>query len=144
MAPGAAVEFKRKLDRNGKAAAWDVTVAGASASTMPCFSMSQPFASLLLNGIKTVETRNTDIFGPFAGLRTLIIRFHGVWACAPCMHTARGISVRLLTHAILDACRSARPSACRQVQQSSSRNDTLPYRTQPCAKTCNQIRSDVQ
>ena len=75
MAPGAAVEFKRKLDRNGKAAAWDVTVAGASASTMPCFSMSQPFASLLLNGIKTVETRNSDIFGPFAGLRTLIIRF---------------------------------------------------------------------
>jgi hypothetical protein len=76
MAPGAAVEFKRKIDRNGKTAAWDVTVAGASASTMPCFSMSQPFASLLLNGIKTIETRNSDIFGPFAGLRTVIIRLY--------------------------------------------------------------------
>ena len=26
--------------------------------SLPCFSMSQPFASLLLNGVKTIETRN--------------------------------------------------------------------------------------
>ena len=29
---------------------------------MPCFTMSQPFASLLLHGIKTVESRNNDMF----------------------------------------------------------------------------------
>ena len=34
--------------------------------------MSNPFASLLLNGIKTIETRNSDIFGPHAGKRLLI------------------------------------------------------------------------
>eukprot|EP00978_Attheya_sp_CCMP212_P005230 scaffold11612_cov39-Attheya_sp.AAC.2 len=29
---------------------------------MPCFSMAQPFAALLLNGIKTVESRNNQMF----------------------------------------------------------------------------------
>lgn len=29
---------------------------------MPCFSMSQPFAALLLNGVKTIETRNNPMF----------------------------------------------------------------------------------
>jgi magnesium-dependent phosphatase 1 len=30
--------------------------------TMPCFTMSQPFAALLLNGVKTVESRNNPMF----------------------------------------------------------------------------------
>eukprot|EP00977_Amphora_coffeiformis_P006118 scaffold1323_cov160-Amphora_coffeaeformis.AAC.23 len=30
--------------------------------TMPCFSMSQPFAALLLNGVKIVESRNNPMF----------------------------------------------------------------------------------
>jgi hypothetical protein len=29
---------------------------------MPCFTMSQPFASLLLNGVKTIESRNNQMF----------------------------------------------------------------------------------
>mmetsp|Transcript_21479 Transcript_21479/g.30359 ORF Transcript_21479/g.30359 Transcript_21479/m.30359 type:complete len:539 (+) Transcript_21479:91-1707(+) len=35
---------------------------GGNNVEMPCFSMSQPFVSLLLNGIKTVETRNNPMF----------------------------------------------------------------------------------
>jgi magnesium-dependent phosphatase 1 len=34
--------------------------------SMPCFSMSQPFASLLLNGVKTVESRNNNMFAKLA------------------------------------------------------------------------------
>ena len=40
---------------------------------MPCFTMSQPFASLLLNGVKTVESRNNPMFeGVAPGTRVLL------------------------------------------------------------------------
>jgi magnesium-dependent phosphatase 1 len=40
---------------------------------MPCFTMSQPFAALLLNGIKTVETRNNPMFQDVpAGTKVLL------------------------------------------------------------------------
>lgn len=41
------------------------SLAGESNSqvvSMPCFSMSQPFAALLLNGYKTIESRNSPMF----------------------------------------------------------------------------------
>mgnify|MGYP003311245549 FL=1 len=46
--------------------------AGAAA-TVPCVSLAMPFAALLLNGAKTIETRNSRLFAPYAG-RVLAIR----------------------------------------------------------------------
>jgi magnesium-dependent phosphatase 1 len=41
--------------------------------SMPCFSMSQPFAALLLNGLKSVESRNNPMLGDLpSGTRVLI------------------------------------------------------------------------
>ena len=41
---------------------------------MPCFSMPQPFCALLLNGIKTVESRNQPMFqGLAVGTRVLLV-----------------------------------------------------------------------
>jgi magnesium-dependent phosphatase 1 len=40
---------------------------------MPCFTMSQPFAALLINGIKTVESRNNAMFQDVAaGTKVLL------------------------------------------------------------------------
>ena len=46
--------------------------AGAAA-TVPCVSLAMPFAALLLNGAKTIETRNSRLFAPYAG-KMLAIR----------------------------------------------------------------------
>ena len=35
--------------------------------SLPCFSMNQPFASLVAHGFKTLETRNSTVFGELAG-----------------------------------------------------------------------------
>jgi magnesium-dependent phosphatase 1 len=53
------------------------SVNGAAAASnmvsMPCFSMSQPFAALLLNGFKTVESRNSPMLGDLEpGTRVLV------------------------------------------------------------------------
>jgi len=39
---------------------------------LPCLSLCQPFAALLLNGIKTIETRNQELLKPYAGQDVLI------------------------------------------------------------------------
>ena len=62
---GMKVQFKSLPDSSGRLAAAitkSLEENETSMSELPCFSMSQPFASLLLNGIKTVETRNNDMF----------------------------------------------------------------------------------
>mmetsp|Transcript_13759 Transcript_13759/g.20972 ORF Transcript_13759/g.20972 Transcript_13759/m.20972 type:complete len:495 (-) Transcript_13759:67-1551(-) len=68
---GSNVEFECMVDSQGRNAAailrnTDDSMTGSKANakqvTMPCFTMSQPFASLLLNGIKTIESRNNDMF----------------------------------------------------------------------------------
>ena len=63
---GMKVEFETlPPDSSGRAAAAIVKSLEKDAGSvieMPCFSMCQPFASLLLNGIKTVETRNNPMF----------------------------------------------------------------------------------
>ncbi|GKY91078.1 hypothetical protein MPSEU_000080600 [Mayamaea pseudoterrestris] len=38
------------------------TPTALSTVTMPCFTMSQPYCALLLNGVKTVESRNNPMF----------------------------------------------------------------------------------
>ena len=42
-------------------------------ATLPCVSLAMPFAALLLNGAKTIETRNSRLFAPYAG-RVVAIR----------------------------------------------------------------------
>ena len=62
---GMKVEFETIPDSSGRlAAAITKSLEGNDSpmNELPCFSMSQPFASLLLNGIKTIETRNNDMF----------------------------------------------------------------------------------
>jgi len=48
------------------------SAAPVDAVELPCLSLCQPFAALLLNGVKTIETRNQDILQPFAGQEVLI------------------------------------------------------------------------
>ena len=73
---GDKVTFESNTDSQGRPSAVILPSDGASSSsssrpvsttsgqttTMPCFTMSQPFAALLLNGIKTVESRNNPMF----------------------------------------------------------------------------------
>ena len=68
---GDKVEFESlEPDSRGRLAAAILGVNGAAAkpsasfdgATMPCFTMSQPFAALLLNRVKTVESRNNPMF----------------------------------------------------------------------------------
>jgi len=66
---GSTVEFECMVDSQGRNAAailrnidGSVKSANLKQVTMPCFTMSQPFAALLLNGIKTIESRNNDMF----------------------------------------------------------------------------------
>lgn len=40
--------------------------------TIPCFSMNQPFASLLAHGFKTLETRNSSILAPLEGRKVAL------------------------------------------------------------------------
>ena len=48
------------------------TASGASA-TVPCVSLAMPFAAHLLNGCKTIETRNSRLFAEYEGA-TLAVR----------------------------------------------------------------------
>ncbi|GAX28839.1 hypothetical protein FisN_20Lh133 [Fistulifera solaris] len=64
---GDKVDFEANTDEQGRPSA--TLLRGASSTApkdemvaMPCFTMSQPFAALLLNGIKTVESRNNPMF----------------------------------------------------------------------------------
>ena len=64
---GDPVDFEANTDAQGRPSA--TILAGSSAAapiddmvSMPCFTMSQPFAALLLNGMKTVESRNNPMF----------------------------------------------------------------------------------
>jgi len=74
---GDELSFKVGTDgKTGKKMAMDVERAGASRSgtskesadtvNMRVFSMNQPFAALLANGHKTLETRNGTMFVPYA------------------------------------------------------------------------------
>lgn len=65
---GDKIEFEANTDGQGRPSA---TILSGSSSKAPkdkntvsmqCFTMSQPFAALLLNGMKTVESRNTPMF----------------------------------------------------------------------------------
>eukprot|EP00959_Pyramimonas_sp_CCMP1952_P422511 8850732-Pyramimonas_sp.AAC.1 len=55
---------------------WTTGSAGETASAqshndkveLPCLSLCQPFAALLLNGAKTIETRNQDILQVTTGI----------------------------------------------------------------------------
>lgn len=67
---GDKVSFESNADSQGRpsavilsgtgAASWSSTT--AATINLPCFTMSQPFAALLLNGVKTVESRNNPMF----------------------------------------------------------------------------------
>lgn len=74
---GMKVKFEEIVDGSGRSSASILEITSSSISTtktdpvhhpteetidMPCFSMSQPFASLLLNKIKDIETRNNPMF----------------------------------------------------------------------------------
>ena len=66
---GDKVKFESNEDSSGRTSAVILSSSSQSASdedgkttTMPCFTMSQPFAALLLNGVKTVESRNNPMF----------------------------------------------------------------------------------
>lgn len=65
---GDRVTFQSTADSQGRPLAVILSGDGSSnaetveAVTMPCFTMSQPFAALLLNGVKTVESRNNPMF----------------------------------------------------------------------------------
>jgi magnesium-dependent phosphatase 1 len=71
---GDTITFESAQDPQGRASAVILSGAkGASAPnaaadqvTLPCFTMSQPFAALLLNGVKTVESRNNPMFQELA------------------------------------------------------------------------------
>jgi cold shock CspA family protein len=75
---GTKVSFEIGKDKAGRQRATKVTLTGEKPEdgaknlkedmvSFKCFSMSQPFASLLMKGIKTIETRNSDIFGGYQG-----------------------------------------------------------------------------
>jgi magnesium-dependent phosphatase 1 len=57
---GDRVDFETNTDGQGRPSATILT--GGEMVARPCFTMSQPFAALLLNGIKTVESRNNPMF----------------------------------------------------------------------------------
>jgi magnesium-dependent phosphatase 1 len=85
---GMRVTFETMMDNQGRPAAAIMGAASGSSTSastdtsnsvempcveMPCFTMSQPFASLLLHGIKTVESRNNDMFASLpAGTKLLL------------------------------------------------------------------------
>jgi magnesium-dependent phosphatase 1 len=64
---GDRVDFEANTEGQGRPSATILRGASNTAPkdemvAMPCFTMSQPFAALLLNGIKTVESRNNPMF----------------------------------------------------------------------------------
>ena len=66
---GQKVSFDIQLDpKSGKKMAGNVVLEDSNSEgtvTMRCFSMNQPFASLLMNGYKTLETRNGTMFSQY-------------------------------------------------------------------------------
>jgi CspA family cold shock protein len=69
---GAEVSFELRKDRSGRTAAAAAELLNPPAVAegmirLPCFSMSQPFASLLMYGQKTIETRNNPMFEGVTG-----------------------------------------------------------------------------
>lgn len=76
---GDIVTFESSVDGQGRPSAIILPEKNAPSNkpsntvSLPCFSMSQPFASLLMNGIKTVESRNNPMFRDLApGTRVLL------------------------------------------------------------------------
>ena len=78
---GAKLSFIVTQDKSGRSRASKVKLSGSDLPdtehqhdsrnqdtvSFKCFSMSQPFASLLMKGHKTIETRNSDIFDGVRG-----------------------------------------------------------------------------
>jgi cold shock CspA family protein len=60
--PFASVSPSGGIQINSKTVGGSTVKSSANEASMPCFSMSQPFAALLLNGYKTVESRNIPMF----------------------------------------------------------------------------------
>ena len=51
----------------------DTSFGGAETKELPCFSMSQPFTALLMNGIKKIESRGNPMFADFKpGTKVLV------------------------------------------------------------------------
>ena len=75
---GDELTFTVTTSRNGKDAASNIEMAtdgGADEDlvSIPCFSMNLPFAALLSNGYKTLETRNGTMFTPYpSGTKMLL------------------------------------------------------------------------
>ena len=82
LTKGMKVTFEEIMDSKGRPSAIIVsskkqnkkpTKVNEEMVEMPCFSMSQPFASLLLNKIKDIETRNNPMFESIkSGTRILL------------------------------------------------------------------------
>lgn len=53
--------------------------ASAQHKIFPCISMALPFASLLLNGAKTIETRNSNILAAYEGVDIAVRIGHRDW-----------------------------------------------------------------
>jgi len=70
LAPGLEVSFRMQRDaKNGKTMATEIRLEGEEGAVddsdfveAKCFSMNNPFAALLANGYKTLETRNGTMF----------------------------------------------------------------------------------
>ena len=66
---GDKVSFESNIDAQGRPSAVILSDSTNGSSptavaveTLPCFTMSQPFCALLLNGVKTIESRNNNMF----------------------------------------------------------------------------------
>ncbi|GMI05448.1 hypothetical protein TrLO_g3081 [Triparma laevis f. longispina] len=76
---GAAVDVELGLDsKSGKQCCTSVKLADEQPPTpqvkikMPCFSMNMPFAALVANGVKCVESRNNTMFEQYEGKTVLL------------------------------------------------------------------------
>lgn len=85
LAAGDEVSFQVKTDpKKGKKRAVSIELKGAAVSDvqkssddvveLPVFSMSNPFAAMMTNGFKTLETRNNDMFLPFVEGTQMLVR----------------------------------------------------------------------
>lgn len=81
MLPGLKVGFRRVQQSNGKDFASALHLVDGEAdggaepvggTSYPCFSMSQPFAALLVNGAKTLESRNSPMLSELEGQRVAL------------------------------------------------------------------------
>eukprot|EP00667_Euglena_gracilis_P010654 EG_transcript_10853 len=57
----------QRTSYSGSAAGMVAPTPATTPGTIPCFSMSQPFAALLLSGTKTLETRNGPMLAELEG-----------------------------------------------------------------------------